>query len=139
MLVIAILAVTTNRPSALGNLFDLWHQPLGPNRVGSLTGAVTAFVNGKQVNGDSRTIPLGAHDLIQLDVGGPVVPPQPYTFPAGLCPTPPSGRLPLCHREGVKDVTRGVMPIRVDHAPRPVRSQETSCPVWQEPWHTNLK
>jgi hypothetical protein len=72
------------RTFTLGNFFDIWHQPLGPNQVGSLTGPVTAFVNGKQVNGDPRTIPLDAHDLIQLDVGGPVVPPQPYTFPAGL-------------------------------------------------------
>lgn len=72
------------RTFTLGDFFDIWHQPLGPNQVGSLAGPVTAFVNGKQVNGDPRTIPLDAHDLIQLDVGGPVVPPQPYTFPAGL-------------------------------------------------------
>ncbi|GAA1194684.1 hypothetical protein [Pseudonocardia alaniniphila] len=72
------------RTFTLGDFFDVWHQPLGPNQVGSLTGPVTAFVNGKQVNGDPRAIPLDAHALIQLDVGGPVVPPQPYTFPAGL-------------------------------------------------------
>jgi len=27
-----------------------------------------------------RAIPLGAHDVIQLDVGRPTVPPQPSTF-----------------------------------------------------------
>jgi hypothetical protein len=35
------------------------------------------------VSGDPRSVPLNAHDVIQLDVGS-VVPFQSYTFPAGL-------------------------------------------------------
>lgn len=72
------------RTFTLGNFFDVWHQPLGPDQVGPQTGPVTAFVNGQQVTGDPRDIALDAHAVIQLDVGGPVVPPQPYTFAAGL-------------------------------------------------------
>ena len=71
------------RTFTLGNLFDLWHQPLGPAQVGPGTGPVTAFVNARQVAGDPRDIPLGPHDVIQLDVGT-IVPFQPYTFTNGL-------------------------------------------------------
>jgi hypothetical protein len=71
------------RTFTLGNLFDLWHQPLGPAQVGPDTGPVTAFVDARQVGGDPRDIPLGPQDVIQLDVGT-VVPFQPYTFTNGL-------------------------------------------------------
>jgi hypothetical protein len=51
--------------------------------VATATGPVTAFVNGRPFTGDPRTIPLGAHAVIQLDVGTEVAP-APYTFPQGL-------------------------------------------------------
>ena len=72
------------RTFTLGDFFDIWHQPLGPDRIGPLTGQITAFVNGQPVSGDPRNIPLDAHSVIQLDLGGPVVPPQPYAFANGL-------------------------------------------------------
>ena len=71
------------RRFTLGELFDLWGQPLGPQQVGPARGPVTALVNGVVVAGDPREIPLTAHDVIQLDVGA-VVPFQAYRFPAGL-------------------------------------------------------
>jgi hypothetical protein len=71
------------RTSTLGELFDLWGQPLGPDRVGPATGPVTVLVDGAVVGGDPRDVPLTAHAVIQLDVGT-VVPFRPYTFPAGL-------------------------------------------------------
>ena len=58
-------------------------QPLSTTQVGRATGNVTAFLNGKRFSGDPRSIKLTPHALIQLDVGK-VVPPQPFTFPAGL-------------------------------------------------------
>jgi methionine aminopeptidase len=64
-------------------LFDLWGQPLGPEQAGPAHGPVTALVNGIVVGGNPRDISLGAHDVIQLDVGA-VVPFRPYVFPAGL-------------------------------------------------------
>jgi uncharacterized integral membrane protein len=60
----------------LGDFFDEWGQPLGPNQVGPATGKVTAFFNGKMYTGSNpRNLPLISHGQIQLDVGGPLVGP----------------------------------------------------------------
>ncbi|MFL6114711.1 MAG: hypothetical protein ACJ786_25655 [Catenulispora sp.] len=67
----------------LGEFFDMWGQPLSTSQVGPAHGPLTEFVNGKKVTGDPRTIPLNAHDVIQLDVGT-AVPFQSYTFAEGL-------------------------------------------------------
>jgi len=48
--------------------------------VGSLTGPVTAFVNGTKFDGNPSDIPLTAHQQITLEVGT-VVPPRNYAFP----------------------------------------------------------
>jgi len=40
-------------------------------------------VPGERFAGDPRSIKLTPHAVIQLDIGK-VVPPQPFTFPAGL-------------------------------------------------------
>ena len=64
----------TQRIYTLGNFFDVWHQPLSANQVGTATGKVRAYVNGKPWTKDPRAIPLGAHTVIQLSVGSPVVP-----------------------------------------------------------------
>ena len=71
------------RVYTLGQFFDVWGRPLSNTQVGHPTGHVTAFVNGKRFAGDPRSIKLTAHAVIQLDIGK-VVPPQPFTFPAGL-------------------------------------------------------
>jgi len=61
----------------------VWGRPLSDTQVGGATGPVTAFVNGKRFADDPRSIKLTPHAVIQLDVGK-IVPPQPFTFPAGL-------------------------------------------------------
>ena len=71
------------RVYTLGQFFDVWGRPLSGTQVGRATGHVTAFVNGRRFAGDPRSIKLTPHAVIQLDVGK-VVPPQPFTFPAGL-------------------------------------------------------
>ena len=68
----------------LGDFFDIWGQPLSATQVGPAQGPVTATVNGNPFTGDPRGIPLDAHNVIQLDVGSALPPPQPYTFSAGL-------------------------------------------------------
>ncbi|MFN2529088.1 MAG: hypothetical protein ABR584_10280 [Candidatus Baltobacteraceae bacterium] len=65
----------------LGNFFHVWGGSLSRNAVGTLTGPVTAFVNGTKYDGNLAEIPLTAHQLITLEVGTPVVPPRNYTFP----------------------------------------------------------
>jgi hypothetical protein len=72
------------RTYTLGNFFDVWGQPLGPNRVGAAVGHVTALYNGRVFAGDPRQIPLTAHAQIQLEVGRPLVAPVTITFPNGL-------------------------------------------------------
>jgi hypothetical protein len=60
----------------LGNFFDLWGQPLNTDQVGPARGPLTVFVNGTRYRGDPRTISLGSHVDIQIDVGAPAVAPK---------------------------------------------------------------
>ena len=72
------------RTYTLGNFFDIWGQPLGPDRVGPARGRVTAFLNGRVVTGNPRRVPLLPHAQIQLDVGRPLTAPERINFPRGL-------------------------------------------------------
>jgi hypothetical protein len=72
------------RRFVLGDLFDVWGQPLAKTRVGPARGAVTAIVNGRVWTADPRTIPLSAHAQIQLEVGKPLVAPQAIEFPGAF-------------------------------------------------------
>jgi hypothetical protein len=69
------------RSFVLGELFDIWGQPLSRSAVGPASGAVTAIVNRRVWTGDPRRIPLTAHAQIQLEVGRPLVAPQHIEFP----------------------------------------------------------
>jgi hypothetical protein len=71
----------TRRSFMLGELFDIWGQPLSRRAVGPAQGAVTAIVNRRVWTGDPRRIPLDAHSQIQLEVGKPLVAPQQIRFP----------------------------------------------------------
>ncbi len=64
------------RTFTLGNFFDVWGQPLGPNQVGPATGKVTVIENGKVITGDPRNVPLLEHAQIQIEVGTPLVAPE---------------------------------------------------------------
>jgi hypothetical protein len=71
------------RSFTLGDFFDVWGQPLSTSMAGPAAGAVSAFRGGAAWTGDPRALPLDDHEVLQIDVGAPVVPAQPYTFPAG--------------------------------------------------------
>jgi hypothetical protein len=58
----------------LGDFFDIWRQPLSPNQVGTLHGAISAFINGKPWKKDPRDIKLLPHVDIQLQIGQPASP-----------------------------------------------------------------
>ncbi len=73
-----------HRTYTLGNLFDEWGQPLGPDQAGQAKGRVTAIYNGKLYQGNPRDIPLNAHAQIQLEVGTPLVAPESITWPGGI-------------------------------------------------------
>jgi hypothetical protein len=58
----------------LGNFFDEWHQPLSGSQVGTLSGKISAFVNGKPWKKSPRDIQLLPHADIQLEIGEPAPP-----------------------------------------------------------------
>jgi hypothetical protein len=72
------------RTYTLGNFFDIWGQPLGPDQAGPARGPVTALYNGQVYRGNPRNIPLEKHAQIQLEVGKPLISPASITFPNGL-------------------------------------------------------
>jgi hypothetical protein len=64
----------------LGDFFDIWGIKLSSSQVGPAKGKVTALVDGKVVGGNPRSIVLKDHELVQLDVGTPLVGMQHVTF-----------------------------------------------------------
>ena len=72
------------RRFVLGELFDIWGQPLSRHAVGPARGPVTAIVDRRVWTGDPRRIPLDAHTQIQLEVGKPLVAPQVIRFPGAF-------------------------------------------------------
>jgi hypothetical protein len=64
------------RTYTLGEFFDEWGQPLGPDQAGPAKGKVTAIVNGKVFKGNPRNVPLGSRENLQLDVGTPLIAPE---------------------------------------------------------------
>jgi hypothetical protein len=68
----------------LGDVFRVWGQQLGPNRVGSFTSTtpLRAYVGGKLVHGPAAQIRLTRHAQIVLELGG-YVPPHPFFLFAG--------------------------------------------------------
>lgn len=70
----------TRRQYTLGDFFAIWGQPLSKKQVGPATGTVTAYVNGVRYTGDPGDIVLTEHQGIQLDVGTPIVAPEPVDW-----------------------------------------------------------
>jgi hypothetical protein len=76
----------TQRLYTLGQLFDVWGQPLGRNGVATYPvpdGNLVAYVDGQAFDGDPRDVVLSSHTQVVLELGAPA-PPPPFTFPAGL-------------------------------------------------------
>jgi hypothetical protein len=73
-----------HRTFTLGDFFDIWGLPLGPDQVGPDRGTVTVIYNGMAYVGNPRDIPLNAHAQIQLEVGTPLVAQQAISSWAGL-------------------------------------------------------
>jgi hypothetical protein len=61
----------THRIYTLGDLFDVWRQPLTSTDVAGVKGKVNAIVNGKPWTKSLRSIPLDPHAAIQLNIGSP--------------------------------------------------------------------
>jgi hypothetical protein len=74
-----------SRPAVLGDLFRIWGQTLGPQRLLTFSSpaGVRAFVNGTSRPGDPRTIRLTRHVQIVLEIRGYVPPHSFFLFPKG--------------------------------------------------------
>jgi hypothetical protein len=64
------------RTYTLGDFFDEWGQPLGPDQAGPAKGKVTVIINGRVFEGNPRDAPLGSRENLQLEVGAPLVAPE---------------------------------------------------------------
>jgi hypothetical protein len=65
----------------LGDLFDVWGQPLSTRGFAGFRGAVSAWVGGRRWHGDVRGIPLRRHAEIVVEVGGYIPPHTFFLFP----------------------------------------------------------
>jgi len=72
--------VPAARPT-LGDLFDVWGQPLSARRLAGFHGAVSAWVGGRRWHGAVRSIPLRRHAEIVVEVGGYIPPHTFFLFP----------------------------------------------------------
>lgn len=68
----------------LGQLFDLWAQPLGDSSALGYVGSLVVLVNGQRTDGDPRAMELKNLANIVLELGSPpaVPPPALYNFGA---------------------------------------------------------
>jgi hypothetical protein len=81
-----VVEIRRGTRATVGDLFRLWGQPLGPDRIAGFRSRapLLAFVGGRRWRGDPRAIPLRRHAQIVLELGG-YVPPHPrYLFANGL-------------------------------------------------------
>ena len=65
----------------LGDLFNVWGQPLTRTHMAGFRGEVRVYVAGHRRRGDPRSVPLTPHGQIVLEVGGYVPPHPSFLFP----------------------------------------------------------
>jgi hypothetical protein len=75
-----VVQVATSRPVVMGDLFDVWGEPLSGRRMLGFRGRVAAFVNGRRWAGGVAAIPLTAGAEIVVEVAGYVPPHARYRF-----------------------------------------------------------
>ena len=79
-----VFQITPGQVRTLGNLFAIWGQQLGENRLLTFLGPVAGFLNGHRWHRPLAQIPLHRHAEIVLEVDG-LLPPHPsYNFAPGL-------------------------------------------------------
>jgi hypothetical protein len=64
----------------LGQLFDVWGQPLDGTSVAGYAGELSVFVDGVRYDGDPREIVFASRKHISLQVGRPLAPIPMYVF-----------------------------------------------------------
>ena len=72
--------VAAARDFTVGELFDIWGQPLTSDNVAGYEGELSVFVDGVRYTGDVRSIVFKSHKHICLEIGRPLAPPPLYIF-----------------------------------------------------------
>lgn len=79
---------SAKRKFTLGEFFDIWGKKLDRHHLGDATVGpgqqMVITVDGKPYSGDPRSIVLGAHTQVVIEITPPQVTPTPYTFAPGL-------------------------------------------------------
>ena len=70
----------TTTTFTLGELFDIWGEPLTSSNIAGVSGPTLFYVGNSLFSGDPKTIVLTSHEQITLEVGGPYVFPPFYTW-----------------------------------------------------------
>jgi hypothetical protein len=83
-----VIEVRRGARVTLGELFDIWGEPLGRRAVArfraATTAPVVAYVNGRRWSANPRAIALLRHELVVLEVASHVPPHRVYVFRRGL-------------------------------------------------------
>jgi hypothetical protein len=70
------------RTFTLGQVFDIWGQPLSSTNAAGIKvakGQLRVYVNGELVKGDPRKVELAQHSDIAIEAGGPFHKPEAFT------------------------------------------------------------
>lgn len=83
-----VIEVAAGTRATLGDLFDVWGQPLSRTRLAAFRAPpgspVRVYVNGRRRPGDPRSTPLDRHTAIVVELGAYLPPHPAYRFPPGL-------------------------------------------------------
>jgi hypothetical protein len=83
-----VIEVRTGARVTLGELFDIWGEPLGSRAAAGFRAPpgshVVAYVNGRRWSANPRSIALTPHALVVLEVASHVPPHHVYLFRRGL-------------------------------------------------------
>lgn len=81
-----VVHITTpeEKTFTLGQLFEVWGQPLGPGSALGYVGSLVVLVNGLPVDGDPRAIELTNLANIVLELGNPPAVPPPALYDFGV-------------------------------------------------------
>lgn len=80
-----VVLMQAGPPATLGQLFDLWGQPLTHRRVAGFSApagrGVSVYIDGARWRGDPSSAPIAPGAQIAIEVGPYVTPHARYTFP----------------------------------------------------------
>jgi hypothetical protein len=83
-----VIEVARSTRARLGDLFDLWGQPLSTVRLAGFRAdrddPVRVYVDGRRLDGDPRAAALTRHATIVVELGPYLPPHRSYRFPPGL-------------------------------------------------------